>query len=184
MITDFPKSIEFVLHAEGGYTMDPHDPGGETMFGVARKYWPNWSGWVVVDEKKKLPGFPENLNTDEELIDNAKEFYEKNFWKPCHCDELPFPFAIQIFDSAVNQGVGVATRLLQVSLGVDADGMIGPKTIQAAHSANPRKIKLMAAQRLAQYARLMADKPNLMRYAVNWSFRVIDLMEFIGKNSK
>lgn len=184
MISDFAKAMEFVLKAEGGYTLDPNDPGGETMFGVSRNRWPNWPGWAVVDAKKGDPEFPANLNADQALIETAKTFYEQNFWKACHCDELPAAFAISIFDTAVNQGISVAIRLLQITLGVDADGIIGPKTIAAAHNASPRKVKVFLAQRQAAYARLMAQKANLLRdYAVNWSFRVLDLMEFISRLS-
>ena len=34
---DFQKSMKFVLDAEGGYTNDPADPGGETNYGIDKR---------------------------------------------------------------------------------------------------------------------------------------------------
>lgn len=156
MEADFKDAVEFVLEQEGGYTLDPNDPGGETNYGISRKAYP------ALDIK--------NLTRE-----GAIEIYHRDYWKPCKCDDLPRHFAFIVFDTAVNQGPRVAIRLLQIALGVTVDGIIGPKTLAAASSAKPRAIRLALAERLAAYARLMAEKPNLLRYALNWSFRVLSL---------
>jgi lysozyme family protein len=153
---DFRDAVEFVLEQEGGYTLDPNDPGGETKFGISKKAYPN------LDIK--------NLTRED-----AIEIYQRDYWKPCRCDDLPRHFAFIVFDSAVNQGPRVAIRLLQIALGVSVDGIIGPKTLAAASSAKPRAIRLALAERLAAYSRLMAEKPNLLVFARNWSFRVLSL---------
>lgn len=160
MNEDWEKAIEFVLDMEGGYTLDPSDPGGETNFGISRKSYPN-------------------LDIKNLTVDQAKEIYRRDYWIPCHCDELPTAFAISVFDTAVNQGAGKARRLLQIALDVVVDGNIGPKTIAAAHKASPDRVKKFLAERLSEYARLMAANPHLLVYAVNWSFRVVSLCELI-----
>lgn len=167
MNTDWDKAIEFVLKMEGGETAehDPNDSGGLTKFGISQKAYPN-------------------LDIAALSRDEAKEIYRRDYWNACKCDELPTSFAIGVFDSAVNQGVKVAARLLQISLNVDTDGVIGDKTIAAAHKASPRQIKIFLAQRQAAYARLMVSNPNLLKYAVNWSFRVISLAEIILKREE
>lgn len=162
MNEDWGTAIDFVLKQEGGYTLDPNDPGGETNFGISHKAYPH------VDIA--------NLT-----IDQAKDIYLKDYWQACQCDQLPRPFAISVFDTAVNQGTGVAARLLQISLGVQVDGVIGSKTIAAAFKADPHKIKKFLAERLAAYSRLMAANTNLLVYAVNWSYRVISLTELVLK---
>jgi len=156
MNNDFDEAINFVLEMEGGYTLDPNDPGGETNYGISRKSYPN------LDIK--------NLSRQD-----AVEIYRKDFWTPCHCDDLPRYWAMLVFDSAVNQGTRVAIRIMQIALNVTVDGIVGPKTLAAARSAKPRAVKVALAQRIAAYHRLMAEKPNLERYAVDWAFRVIDL---------
>ena len=41
MKTTFEEIIESVLKHEGGYVNDPHDRGGETNFGITKKFYPN-----------------------------------------------------------------------------------------------------------------------------------------------
>ena len=41
MKTTFDEIIEQVLEHEGGYVNDPDDPGGETKFGIAKKFNPD-----------------------------------------------------------------------------------------------------------------------------------------------
>jgi len=155
---DFEEAINFVLEMEGDYTNDPNDPGGETKYGISKKSYPS------LDIK--------NLTRQD-----AIEIYRRDFWNSCRCDDLARPWAILVFDSAVNQGVRVATRIMQIALGVSVDGIIGPKTIQASHASqqDARKVRLALAERLSAYARLMAEKQGLLVFAKNWAFRVLSL---------
>ena len=162
METDWDEAINFVLEMEGGYTLDPNDPGGETKYGISKKSYP------TLDIK--------NLSRQD-----AVEIYRKDFWNPCRCPDLPRPFALAVFDSAVNQGTRVAIRLMQIALGVTVDGIIGPKTLSAAHSAQPKAIRLALAERLAAYTRLIVAKPNLVVFAMNWSYRVLSLARRIDQ---
>jgi lysozyme family protein len=162
METDWNEAINFVLEMEGEYTDDPNDPGGETKYGISKKSYPS------VDIK--------NLSRQD-----AIEIYKRDFWNPCHCSDLPRHFALFIFDTAVNQGTRVATRLMQIALGVVVDGIIGPKTLSAAHSAQPKAIRLALAERLAAYSRLMVENPKLLVFARNWGFRVLSLARRIDQ---
>ncbi len=162
MISDWDSAITFVLEQEGGYTIDPKDPGGETNFGISKKSYPD-------------------LDIATLTVDEAKDIYMRDFWKPCRCDELPSPFAIALFDSAVNQGVGTAIKILQKTFGLEKDGIIGTLTMAAVLSANGRSLKRFLAERLAAYSKLMVMNPNLLVYATNWSFRVLSLAELILK---
>ena len=179
MIEDREKALTFVLRMEGGYTLDPNDPGGETVFGIARNRNAHWKGWELVDRLKTMPNYVGTINTNLDLLNSAKDFYLEEFWKACSCDDLPMAFAISVFDTAVNQGVSIAKRLLQMSLDVEVDGIIGPQTIAAASKADRSKLKLFLAHRLAEYARLMAAKSHLLIYAFNWSHRVISLADLV-----
>lgn len=163
MNADWPTAIDFVLRMEGGYTLDPNDPGGETNFGISKRAYPN------VDIK--------NLT-----VDAAKAIYERDYWQACRCDELPTPFAIAVFDAAVNQGVNRAKRLLQIALEVKVDGIIGDITIAAAFKATKSTVKRFLAERLAAYIRTIVDNPKLQVFAVNWSYRVIALAGIVLKD--
>lgn len=159
-------AITFVLKMEGGYSTDPNDPGGETNFGISKKAYPD-------------------LDIKNMTVEQAQDIYKNDFWQACDCDSLPAPFAIALFDTAVNQGTREAIRILQISLGgtanlVAVDGIMGDATITATHKADPKVIKKFLAERMAAYARLMAAKQNLLVYAVNWSFRVISLATLLA----
>lgn len=111
----FDRAMSWILAAEGNYSNDPKDPGGETRWGISKRAFP---GEDIA-----------NLTRD-----RAEQLYREHYWKTCRCDELPEPIALAVFDAAVNQGPGVGIRLLQKALGLTADGAIGPATIDAART--------------------------------------------------
>ena len=41
MKTTFEEIIEIVLEHEGGYVNDPDDAGGETKYGIAKRWYPD-----------------------------------------------------------------------------------------------------------------------------------------------
>ncbi len=41
MLTTFDEIIELTLDHEGGYVHDPKDLGGETNFGIAKRFYPD-----------------------------------------------------------------------------------------------------------------------------------------------
>ena len=51
-MADFMKAYLKMAPVEGLYSNDPDDPGGETVHGIARVFWPRWSGWSIVDAAK------------------------------------------------------------------------------------------------------------------------------------
>lgn len=158
------KAISFVLQMEGGYTLDPNDPGGETNFGISKKAFPN-------------------LDIKNLTVDQAKDIYVKEYWNKCSCDQLPPPYAISVFDCAVNQGVGKSIRLLQIALGVEVDGIMGTETVSACFSKGKYGLKHYLGKRLAEYARLMSDNPKLLVFAYNWSYRVVALADIVLQDS-
>lgn len=160
MNTDWEQAIAFVLKAEGGYTVDPNDHGGETNFGISKRSYPS------EDIKNMTEG-------------RAREIYERDFWQTCSCDDLPSPLSIAVFDAAVNQGVGSAKRMLQIALGVTVDGIIGEKTISAAYKSGEDGVRRFLAQRMAQYARIVLRDSTQEVFLDNWSNRLMSLAKLV-----
>lgn len=161
MNTDWAKAIAFVLEQEGGYTPgDPNDLGGETNFGISKRSYP------LIDIK--------NLTKEK-----AMAIYQSDFWRAMCCDELPSPLSIAVFDAAVNQGTGAAKRMLQISLHVLVDGIIGDKTISAAFASGPETVRRFMAERMALYIRIILQNTTQEVFAENWSNRLMCLAEII-----
>lgn len=81
--------MAFILKWEGGYVNDPHDPGGETKYGISKKAYPD------LDIR--------NLS-NEDIYD----IYWRDYWDKTGCEELEWQMAYVIMDTAVNLGVSKA----------------------------------------------------------------------------
>lgn len=145
---NYDRDTRETFVAEGIYSVDPTDPGGETFRGISRKYHPEFPGWPDIDRiKSTTPAGAENvaaaLRHHRELEHMALDFYEAHFWNPLRLDEvIDGRIAAELFDQAVNLGRSTAVRHLQVCLNalnrngelyVDLveDGEIGEKTLGA-----------------------------------------------------
>ncbi len=129
-MADFTKSFNRTAKNEGGYVNDPVDRGGETWKGIARKFWPNWDGWDIIDFHKKDPKFPSLLNAHEKLELSLRKFFKKEFWDVIRGDEILMqPMADSIYDSAVNMGTRTAIKLAQRTKGISETGRLDNYTL-------------------------------------------------------
>jgi len=126
-----------VVEGLGQLSNNKNDPGKMTYSGISRVYWPEWSGWTVIDEWVHAGcGKPEPL-----LLSAVQDFYRINFWNRIQGDKLAAMsplLAYEVFDTAVNMDVVRAVRFLQVGFNVGRgewyedlldDGKLGPKTL-------------------------------------------------------
>ena len=158
MKTTFEEIIEQVLEHEGGYVNDPDDPGGETKYGIAKKFNPD------VDIK--------NLTKE-----GAKEIYYEKYWKPSKADKLPDRLKHIYFDMVVNMGKSRAVKVLQAAIcgkgmKIAIDGGIGPQTIQASLKSGVEPDRLRS-YRVKYYADLINRKPKLEKYWYGWYRRAL-----------
>jgi lysozyme family protein len=68
--------------------------------------------------------------------DDIAAIYRTHFWDAINGDALPATAAGILFDAAVNQGQSWAPRALQSAVGVNTDGVLGPKTMAAVTHAD------------------------------------------------
>ncbi len=128
---------------EGGYSNHAKDKGGETYKGIARKFWPKWEGWTIIDRiKDELPPNlrEAQMNNNVYLEGLVSAFYKEHFWDVLKCEEMPQSIANELFDTSVNMGVGYGAKCLQKALNklnrnqkdypdLIVDGGIGNKSI-------------------------------------------------------
>jgi lysozyme family protein len=154
--SNFPAALRLVLKHEGGFSKHPADPGGATMLGVTKKVWEAYTGETVTEgEMKQLT--PEDVGP----------LYKRGYWDKCRCDDLPSGLDYAVFDYAVNSGVMRASKVLQATLDVVTDGMIGPATIAAAR-ASEKVIQRYCGERL----RFLKALPHWPSFGKGWERRV------------
>jgi lysozyme family protein len=110
---DFEHAFAVLIGNEGGYSNDPADPGGETMWGVTAR----------VARRHGYTGMMKDLP-----LETAKAIAKSEYWDLAHCDEITDALRFDVFDAAYNSGVHEAIVLLQRAAGIEADGVFGPKT--------------------------------------------------------
>ncbi len=146
----FVFCVEAILAREGGLVEDPDDPGGLTNFGISQRAFP------TLDIR--------NLTRD-----GAITLYRRYYWEPSRADWLPVPLDLYVFDSAVNQGVGTALRLLQKAVNVAQDGAIGPITLGAITRLGAKQA---AAQFMTQRALRYTTLDTFWKFGEGWFNRL------------
>jgi len=174
-MAEFTKAFQLVIAHEGGYGNDPDDPGGETYKGVARKIFSKWDGWIKIDILKRQTGFPANLDKDVDLQQNVVDFYRVNFWDKMNGDNITNQqVAESIFDFGVNAGVGTSVSLAQLVIQTEADGVIGPQTIEAINKFDPEHfIAAFTVAKIARYVSIVKKRPTSQKYFYGWVRRAL-----------
>ena len=183
-MSSFDLAYARLALVEGLYSNDPQDLGGETVCGIARKYWPKWDGWAQVDAAKVKAGFPASLKADVVLAGKVKTFYRENFWNVFGLNSFGPDLAEEVFEQAVNLGVGRATKHLQQVLNalnykeqwgpdLKIDSAFGPTTLarlQKAKSAGREKAVQFGINGLqcAWYVDLALKNATNRKFAAGW----------------
>ena len=154
----FNEIIEKVLEHEGGYVNDPKDLGGETKYGITKRFYPN-------------------LNIKELTIEQAKEIYRKDYWDKNKVESLPQNLWHIYFDMCVNMGKRTAVKVLQraaVNKGrdIEVDGGLGPMTIGALKGVELDRVR---AFRVKYYVDLITARPEQEKFYLGWFRRATEV---------
>lgn len=158
-MANFELAIGRTLASEGGakYTNDPDDLGGETKYGISKRSFPN-------EDIKNL--------TEE----RAREIYKTEYWDRIRADDIQSQeIAAKVFDTAVNMGVRITSRLAQRCLDIDpADGFIGRNSLKVINDTDSELflIKFTLAQ-IARYVYIVKKRPANRKYIVGWLNRAL-----------
>lgn len=156
---DFDVAFDRLLGFEGRYVNDPHDPGGETNWGITKRTYPD------VDIK--------NLSRDQ-----AKHIYLRDFWSPLLEADPAIKF--QVFDFAVNGGLSTGIRKLQAAVKVADDGHWGPIS-QAALAAMDKNDVLLRFN--AQRIRFYTSLSRWPTYGKGWANRVAGNLDYAAEDN-
>ena len=154
----FKEIIEKVLEHEGGYVNDTKDLGGETKYGITKRFYPD------VDIK--------NLT-----IEQAVEIYKKDYWDKNKVESLPQNLWHIYFDMCVNMGKRTAVKVLQRAANnkgknIDVDGGLGPATIGALKGVELDRVR---AFRVKYYVDLITARPEQEKFFLGWFRRATEV---------
>ena len=160
---NFENAFKRLLGHEGAYGNKAADRGKETVFGISRRFHPDWEGWKVVDALKQKYGVPDHdpleaqcramsqaLAADAVFMARVHAFYKTKYWDGFGGDALPYQVAYFLFQFAVNAGTSAtAGKLLQQQLNymnkngdlfgeLTVDAKIGPATLAGLKAALQR----------------------------------------------
>lgn len=165
---NYDEAFARVIGHEGKFQNHYHDRG-------------NWtSGQVGIGELRGTKYGISAMSYPKEDIKNltlerAKEIYHEDFWLRVRGDLLPNAIAYQLFDAAINHGIGNAIRMLQRAVGVADDGQLGPRTRDAVYEKSTDDVlKLFLAERLEFFTRLSTWE----QFGKGWARRVAENMRY------
>lgn len=164
----FEQAFERLIGHEGKFTDDKNDRG-------------NWTTGIIGKGILKGTKFGISAMTYPDLdiknltLEKAKEIYKRDWWDKLNADSLDTAIVFQVWDFAINAGMGTAKRKLQKSVGMAEDGIIGPLTLKAIQKADLNDILMrFNAERLKHYTSLS----TWPRYGKGWTLRVAQQLNY------
>lgn len=151
--------ITAILRREGSNSDDPNDLGGETHFGITIPFAGQWH----------IPWPP--------TLAEAREGYRRML-QGTKVDQIPdyATFGL-VADSVVNHG-SAGIKWLQTALGVTADGIIGPITINLmTANLNWRHVYLyILMSRIKFYGHICVNDPSQLKFLNGWLNRACEFL--------
>ncbi|KKK51025.1 hypothetical protein LCGC14_3119120, partial [marine sediment metagenome] len=116
--------------------------------------------------------------------EEAFYIYHDLYWREGQCNQLPWPLSLYHFDGYVNLLPRDAGRVLQRALKIRTpelvvDGIVGPKTIAAAHSLE-YNLKIRTEylwERIRLYLRKVRANEKKLEFLPSWMWRLDKLRE-------
>ena len=177
----FEKALKLVGIAEGGYSNNPLDAGGETISGIARNANPDWQGWPMIDRWKErgLRGkeLEKLAKSDPYFVSLVNALYRGKYWNVAKCDNMPELLKYPLFSCAVNCGPKVAIKLLQRAAGVKDDGIFGRITRTACERIPQRELCALFCEKWENYYRaIVKNKPSQAVFLKGWLNRINNVL--------
>ena len=166
-MADIKVLVPFILSWEGGFVNDPDDKGGATNKGVTIATWKkvgydkDGDGDIDVDDLRLLSP-----------ADMEKCVLKPHYWDRCKADNIQSQDIANILVDWVWASGAWGIKYTQEILGINADGIVGPKTIAAINAANPEELFRKIWNRREQHFRACASKPGQAKFLKGWLRRL------------
>lgn len=159
---DIGPALTFTLKNEGGYSDVPQDRGGATNFGITISDFSTFLGRAATKAEVK------NMK-----LEQAKEIYRKKYWDAMNCGDIQDQsIATAIFDMGVLCGIRTSPKWAQEICGLDVDGRLGSKTLEALNNITRESFIPKFANRAQSYFQAIVDnRPNQKVFLKGWTNR-------------
>jgi len=170
-VSVFAEVLERTLEHEGGWYdgTKPHDPN-PTMKGVTQR---TYNGYR---DRRRLP-----QRSVREIETHELEAIYRTYWDAVKADKLGPLTAGQVFDHAVNAGPHRAIQVLQRAVGVNPDGVIGPRTMEAVRGVPDTVAALLVGYERLQHYCDLARSPKHRPSLLAWTQRTVTEAEAARK---
>ena len=160
------KIIPLIAKFEGGYVNDPKDKGGATNMGVTL------ATWKSVGYDKNFDGHIDEKDIKMLNHDDFK-FVLKKYWNNWKADKIENQSIANILVDWHYMSGKWAMIIPQRILGVTADGVIGPKTIEALNATNQEHLfNEIKSERVKFYENIVKNNPSQKRFLNGWMNRL------------
>lgn len=160
------KLTPFILRWEGGFSNHPADKGGPTNRGVTlATYRQLINPRATVEDLRAM--------TDREW----EYIFGRGYWRPWKADYIESQGVANVcVDWAWASGTGTSILRVQRLLGVDADGIVGPQTLDAINGASPRELfERLIQARLDFVQDIVRRHPSQRVFLRGWQNRINDI---------
>jgi len=178
MMADFKKAFKKLMKLEFSSPKNAlHKNKGEsdvTFMGIYRAAHPDLKLWGWIDNLMFIYGDIEAASEAaynmEAVVDEVKKFYKEKFWDEAKLDSVKSQkIAEEIFIFGVNVGMKNAVRAAQKVVGVEADGIVGPKTLKALNEFDENLFDIVFDAKEAEYyAKLVEKRPSFKIFLKGW----------------
>ena len=152
-----------------GFANDPDDLGGATMCGVTL---------ATFAEYCRRKGYPRPTIVRLKAIKYKEwlEILKTMFWDKWKADQINNESIALILVDWVWGSGKYGITIPQKTIGVTADGIVGPKTIAAVNAKDPKQLfDLIRKERLAYIERICRSRPTNLKYKRGWLNRLNDI---------
>ena len=165
-MADIQKTRKQILRWEGGYSNHPNDTGGCTMKGVTIGVYRKYYG------KTKTCSDLRNITDDQWL-----HIFRAGYWDKVQGDMIENQsIANLVADMAWGSGTVTAIKKIQRCLGINPDGIVGPKTLALLNGPDKKAIHAkLWNMRKAWFEAIIKATPSKKCFLKGWLNRLATL---------
>lgn len=149
-----------------GIANDAADRGGATMVGVTFGTYRNYC-------KRKRLSMPSVSSLSKLPYEEWLEILKTMFWDRWHADSISDQRVAEMLVDWLWTSGSYGITIPQRILGVEADGIVGPKTLDAVNSHNPTELfESLKRERIAYTNRICQSRPANAKFLSGWLRRI------------